>query len=320
MENKSKRRPVIVGIFVLLGLIFLIAGILVIGNIHETFKQKITLIALFDDVNGLKEGNNIWFSGVKVGTVSKLEFVENNKVRVELKVDVNSVPFIRKNSYVKLSTDGLIGNKILIIYGGTALHPTVEQGDQLGVEKTFTSDDMINTLQENNKNILAITNDLKVVSSDLSNGNGTIGKLLKEDDLYNQLNEAGTSLNHASQKANEFLSSITTYSKGLNKKGSLANELVSDTILFNSLKLSAIQFHEIIDSASAFVSSVKESANSTNAPLGLLLNDAETGTHIKQTLANLDSGSKKLDADLEALQHTFLLQRYFRKINKKNKK
>jgi phospholipid/cholesterol/gamma-HCH transport system substrate-binding protein len=293
---------------------------MVIGNLHETFKKKIALIALFDDVNGLQVGNNIWFSGVKVGTVSKLEFVENSKVRVELKVEVNSVPFIRKDSFVKLSTDGLIGNKILVIYGGTATQPTIENGDQLGVEKTFTSEDMINTLQENNKNILAITNDLKVVSNDLSNGNGTIGKLLKDDELYNQLNGAGVSLNQASQKANEFLSSINAYSKGLNKKGSLANELVSDTVLFNSLKLSAVQFHELIDSASAFVSSVKESANSTNAPLGLLLNDAETGTHIKQTIINLESGSKKLDANLEALQHTFLFRRYFRKINKKSGK
>jgi len=320
MENKSKRRPVIVGVFVFLGLVFLITGIMVIGNLHETFKKKISLTALFDDVNGLQVGNNIWFSGVKVGTVSKLEFVDHSKVRVELKVEINSIPFIRKDSFVKLSTDGLIGNKILVIYGGTATQPAIEHGDQLGVERTFTSEDMINTLQENNKNILAITNDLKVVSNDLSTGNGTIGKLLKDDELYNQLNDAGNSLNQASHKANEFLSSINAYSKGLNKKGSLANELVSDTVLFNSLKLSAIQFHELIDSASAFVSSVKESANSTNAPLGLLLNDVETGTHIKQTIINLESGSKKLDANLEALQHTFLFRRYFRKINKKNGK
>jgi phospholipid/cholesterol/gamma-HCH transport system substrate-binding protein len=76
----------------------------------------------------------------------------------------------------------------------------------------------------------------------------------------------------------------------------------------------------MIDSASTFINSVKESANSNNAPLGLLLNDAETGSHIKQTIINLESGSKKLDANLEALQHTFLFRRYFRKINKKNGK
>jgi phospholipid/cholesterol/gamma-HCH transport system substrate-binding protein len=72
MSESSKKRAVIVGSFVFIGLIFLLGGILMVGNLRETFKNKLLIVAHFDEVNGLKKGNNIWFSGVKVGIVNNL--------------------------------------------------------------------------------------------------------------------------------------------------------------------------------------------------------------------------------------------------------
>ncbi len=164
MNESPNKRAVIVGLFVFTGLAFLVAGTLMVGNLHETFTNKMEIIARFDDVAGLKKGNNVWFSGVKIGTVSNLEFFGESQVEVRLKIDKKTQQYIRKDTKVKLSSDGLIGNKILVIYGGTEKYPEVQEGDTLGVEKTFTSEDMINTLQENNKNILAITADFKTIS------------------------------------------------------------------------------------------------------------------------------------------------------------
>ena len=59
MSDSSNKRAVIVGIFVFFGLGFLIVGILAIGNLHETFKTKINVMVLFDEVSGLQKGNNI---------------------------------------------------------------------------------------------------------------------------------------------------------------------------------------------------------------------------------------------------------------------
>jgi phospholipid/cholesterol/gamma-HCH transport system substrate-binding protein len=75
MKETSNRRPVIVGLFIFLGLVFLIAGILMVGNLHETFKKKMKVVALFDDVSGLQTGNNVWFSGVK--QISIQSFIKN---------------------------------------------------------------------------------------------------------------------------------------------------------------------------------------------------------------------------------------------------
>src|ERR1035437_5247326 len=156
MNESPNRRAVIGGLFVL-------AGILVVGNLHKTFDKKIKVISRFDDVNGLQTGNNIWFSGVKIGTVNNLHFFGKSQVEVIMNSETKAQQYIRKDPKVKISSDGLIGNKILVIYGGTARSKEVQQGDTLEVEKTFSSDDMINTFQENNKNLLAITADFKTI-------------------------------------------------------------------------------------------------------------------------------------------------------------
>ena len=320
MNESSNRRSVFVGLFVILGILFLIGGILMVGNLHETFKSKMVINSLFDDVGGLQKGNNVWFSGVKIGIVSDMNFHGTSQVEVTIKVDVKAQKYIRKDSKVKISSDGLIGNKILVIYGGTTNAGQVEEGDYLGVEKTFTSDDMINTLQENNVNILAITKDFKVISKQLANGEGTIGKLLTEDEIYTHINAAAASLQLASAKAEQLTGSLATFSSNLNKKGTLANELTTDTVIFKSVKGSVLQLQHMADSASALVADLKKVASNPNSTIGVLLRNEETGARIKETIKNLESSSQKLDEDLKAAQSNFLLRRYFKKQEKEKAK
>ena len=320
MNESSNKRAVIVGLFVITGILFFIGGILMVGNLHETFKTKMEVNSLFDDVGGLQKGNNVWFSGVKIGTVSSLSFHGTSQVEVNMKIDVKAQRYIRKDSKVKLSSDGLIGNKILVIYGGTLSSGQVQEGDYLGVEKTFTSEDMINTLQENNKNILAITSDFKLISKTLAAGEGTIGKLLKDDAVYANINAATASLKLATVKADQLAGSLVTFSSNLNKKGTLANELTTDTLVFKSVKASVLQLQHMADSASAVVADLKKAAGNPHSSIGVLLRDEESGARIKETIKNLESSSQKLDEDLKAAQSNFLLRGYFKKQEKEKTK
>lgn len=319
MNESPNRRAVIVGVFVLMGILFFIGGILMVGNLHETFKTKMEIGSLFDDVGGLQKGNNVWFSGVKIGTVSTLNFHGTSQVEVMMKIDVKAQRYIRKDSKVKISSDGLIGNKILVIYGGTMSTGEVQEGDFLGVEKTFTSEDMINTLQKNNENLQSITTDFKVISKNLAAGNGTIGKFLTDDAVYANINAATASLQIASVKAQELATTLATFSKGLNKKGTLANELTTDTVVFNSVKASVMQLQQMADTASAFIANLKQAGTNPNSTIGVLLRDEASGARIKETIKNLESSSQKLDEDLKAAQSSFLLKGYFKKKAKAEK-
>ena len=320
MSESKNKRAVMVGIFLFVGLLFLLGGILMVGNLNETFKRKMKLVSLFDDVNGLQPGNNVWFSGVKIGTVSKIHFYGKSQVGVIMRIDTKDKQYIRKDSKVKIGADGLIGNKILVIYGGTSRSPEVEEGDTLSVDKTFSSEDMINTLQENNKNVLEITKDFKVISKKMANGEGTVGSLLNDKSIYNNINSATASLQDASAKAQQLMTSLEKFSSGLNKEGTLANDLVTDTVVFNSLKASVLNLQQISDTAAYFIADLKQAGSNTKTPVGVLLHDEEAGAHLKEMIKNLDSSSKKLDEDLDAARHNILLRGYFKKQEKDAKK
>lgn len=320
MQETSNKHAVLVGIFLFIGLVILLGGIIMIGNLHETFKKKMEIVSLFDDISGLQKGNNIWFSGVKIGTVSDIRFFGRSQVAVNMKIETKSQQYIRKDAKVKISSDGLIGNKILVIYGGTSMAAAVETGDTLVVEKTFTTEDMINMLQENNKNVLAITTDFKAISKHLAAGEGTLGKLLKDNTVYDNITAATISLQQASAQAQQLIHSLNTFSAGLNRQGTLANQLVTDTLVFASAKASVLQLQQVANSAGEFVTGLKEAGKNPNSTIGVLLHDEVSGAHLRTIIKNLEVSSVTLNEDLLAIQHNFLLKGYFKKKTKAAKK
>jgi phospholipid/cholesterol/gamma-HCH transport system substrate-binding protein len=106
----------------------------------------------------------------------------------------------------------------------------------------------------------------------------------------------------------------------LNNKGTLANELVTDTAVFARLKATSNQLNEASRKANEVINNlnnatlqVNSGLNNQNSPLGMLLRNEEAGADISAILANLNAGTKKLDENMEALQHNFLLRGFFKK-------
>lgn len=321
MKDSPNKRAVIVGMFVLVGILILLAGILTVGNLHTTFTKKMKVTAVFDDVNGLLPGTNIWYSGVKIGTVKTLRFYGKSQVQVEMNIDEASQQYIRKDALVKIGSDGLIGNKILIIYGGTAEAGAIVEGDTIRVAAVLSTDDVMNTLQQNNKNILAITNDFKVISKRFVDGEGTLGKLMKDESVFDNINSTTKSLQQASVRAQQLMASLSEFTAKLDDEGTLMNDLVTDTVMFKSMSASISNLQQMSDSAAVMVNNLKAASKDPNSTLGVLLHDDESGAHLKATIKNLETSSQKLDEDLELLKGSFLLRGAVkRKEKEENKK
>jgi phospholipid/cholesterol/gamma-HCH transport system substrate-binding protein len=312
MNESTHKHSIVVGLFVLIGLAILVAGVLLIGNLNRSFKNKIKIVAYFDNVNGLQKGNYIWFSGVRIGTVKSLHILRSSDVEVVMDIDSKIKQNIHKDSRVKLGNDGFIGNRILVIYGGSQEVSSVEEGDTLRFEKTLSTDDLISTLQQNNENLKSITGDFKIISRKLVEGGGTIGKLLNDNSVYSNINSAVASLQGASVKAEQVINSFADFSSGLKREGTIAYELTSDTIVFYSLKASVLNLRQITDTAALIINNLKEAESNPNTSIGVLLHDENTGVELKETIKNLNKSTEKLNVDLEALQHSFLLKGYFK--------
>ncbi len=315
MRNDNKK-SVIVGIFVLIGIIILVGGIMTLGSQQKVFVKSYKLKAVFDDVAGLQTGNNVWFSGVKIGTVNKINFYGDSQVEIEMNVDAKTRDFIRKDSKATISSDGLIGNKIIVILGGTTQAPAIEDGDRLQAVMPLDTDKMMETLQENNQNLVSITNDLKDLTGKISKGEGIIGAVLMDSVLAENFRKIISNLEQTATHSNRLTANLSNFSADLNKEGSLINDLVNDTTVFASLKQTSFELEKTSNEASAAAANFNQASsqlNSTDNAFGMLLHDEEFADYLKGTMDNMESGTYSLNESLEAMKYHWLFRGAFRK-------
>jgi phospholipid/cholesterol/gamma-HCH transport system substrate-binding protein len=323
MSTNKNKQAITVGFFVAIGLVILIIGIFTLGGQQKTFAPSINVTAVFNNVSGLQKGDNVWFSGVKVGTVKSLDFYGRSQVKVTMHVDKKAREFIRKDALAKISSEGLIGSKIVVLYGGTEPAGAIAGGENMQVEEALNPEDIMATLQTNNKNVVEITTDLKAVSKRLANGEGSLGAMLRDETLYKDLQSTVANLHKAARNSERLTKGIADYSSRLERPGTLAGDLVTDTVIMSNLRNAVEQVNQATASAAAFTDDLHDASTKlqeNNNAAGVLLNDEGVARELRSTLYNLNSSSQKLDENLEALQHNFLLRGYFRKKAKQEAK
>jgi phospholipid/cholesterol/gamma-HCH transport system substrate-binding protein len=323
MSEQNNKKQIAVGAFITIGLAILVVGIFTIGGQRKAFVRTFPLQALFEDAQGLQTGNNVWLSGIKVGTVKKVGFAGSTGIEVLMNVDRKARPYIHQDAKARISTDGLVGNKIIIIEGGSPSAPIAADNERISGQRAGGTDEMLATLQANNTNLLAITGNLKAVSKKLADGQGTLGQLINDPTLGNDLRASINNLLAASAGSDRIIRNLQNYSAGLHKPGTLAEELITDTIVFANLKSTVARLNAAANSASAFTEKIKDAGDTIakglsnpNTPVGLLLHDQETADNLQRTIKNLRVSSKELADDLEAAQHNWLLRGFFKKHDK----
>ncbi|WP_428330409.1 MlaD family protein [Mucilaginibacter sp.] len=319
MATTENKKAITVGVFLALGLLIFILGVFTLGGQQKSFAKSIHISAVFDDVAGLKKGNDVWFSGVKVGNILSIRFVGTSQVDVRMKVDQATQQYIHRNAGVRISSDGLIGNKIIVIDGGSPQAPEVQDGDILQAEKLVSTDDMLKTLQENNKNLLSITTDFKLLSHKILQGKGTVGTLLADSLMGEQLRKSMSNLQAATNSAALLAVQLNTFSTKMNTKGGFADKILTDTVTFNRIKASATQLQQAAANANVLTENLNKASNKLNTTdnaIGVLLNDPKGAVQVQSALNNLQQSSVKLNETLDAAQHNFLLRGFFKKKEK----
>lgn len=315
------------GIFVFLALVIFVLGVMTIGGQKSLFNRGAVITAFFDEVNGLSAGNNVWYAGVKVGTVKNIAFEQSGKVRVDMNIGKDYLPIIKKDAKAKVGADGFIGNKLVVLSGGGPSSPIVEDGNVIAAEKAGGMDEMLATLQENNKNLLSITNNLKTLSEGMIAGKGTVGKLFNDEQLFADLQQSVGNIKVAAANAQRMVGDVAGYTSQLNRKGSLANDLITETVIFSRLRSTVREIDALGDKANEVMASltqasqnVQQKLNDNSNSVGLLLNDRQTAEDLRATIKNLQLGTRKLDENMEALQSNFLLRGFFRKQEREKEK
>src|ERR1700722_2447435 len=107
-----------IGLFTFLGLLVLVLAIFFIGNRKNLFSSTFYVYGMFKNVSGLQVGNNVRFAGINVGVVQDINIVTDSTVRVGLTLNNNVKKFIKTDSKLSIGSDGLMGDKLVVIAPG----------------------------------------------------------------------------------------------------------------------------------------------------------------------------------------------------------
>jgi len=147
--------------------------------------------------------------------------------------------------------------------------------------------------------------------------------LLTDKKLYTELSSVLANLEIAAQHSKSFAGNVAAYTQKLQRPGTFASDIVNDTTIIPALKNVAGQLALASANAAEATGNLKDATarlKAADGPAGVLLNDEKAAADLRSTLQYLNSSSKKLDEDLEAAQHNFLLRGFFRKRAKQEAK
>src|SRR3546814_2506669 len=124
----------------------------------------------------MESGNNGWFSGVKSGTIKSIRFNNLQDVEIAMDIEASSREYVRKDAVAEIGSESFISNKLIVIKGGSANVPAIEEGDVLQAAEAGGLDAMMATLQVNNENLVEITRNFGEISGRYARGEGTIDR------------------------------------------------------------------------------------------------------------------------------------------------
>ena len=314
------------GAFVLAGLIFLVLLLYMIGRNQNMFGSNFVLIAHFENVQGLKAGNNVRYGGIDVGTVKKINILNDTMMEVVMTIDEKMKSIIHKNALTSIGTDGLVGNKVVNMVSGKQPSTAVEDGDILATKSSGDMDEMLETLGKTNNDINVIAGEMKTAMQRVNNSEALWG-LLEDKELPRQLNASVANIRLATLKANTMVNDLNSIVHDVKSGKGSAGVILTDTTLVYNLNVAILKMKTIGDSADALlheitstVSGIKTDINSGKGPVSALLKDSVMTAKISNTLDNIQEGTDGFNETMEALRHSFLLRGAFRKLDKQKEK
>lgn len=320
---KTKLENLKLGIFVIFGSALLVVGAYLIGNRQNMFGKTIPISAIFKNANGLQNGNNVRFSGINVGTVNKIEMINDTSIKVHMIIAEKMQDHIKQDAVATIGSDGLVGSMLINIVPGSGMSPHIGPGDELQTYSRVATQDMLNTLNRTNENAALLTQNLLTVTRSLTQGNGTLGRLLNDSLMANELSNTITNLKHSSSQANEMISQLNQMVRQIDLEQSTAGVLLTDSISGKKIQNTIANLEKssiALEKMSANLNSTFSQIEQGKGALNYLATDTVLVDQLQASMKNVSESVKNFNEVTEALKHNFLTRRYFKKLNRKKEK
>lgn len=293
METYTQKFKIRLGLFVIGGIALFVFAIFIIGKQKNLFNPVFMLTSTFYNVSGLQVGNNIRFSGITVGTVDDIRIINDSTVRVDMMIQKDIRKFIKSDSKVAIGSEGLIGDRLLVISQGSTDAPVVKDGQQLVSKEPVETDAIMVTVQRTAGSVEIISKQLAEIMLKVNSGQGTLGRFIHDTIIAENLNQTILDLKKTSRGLGETMDSTQDNISSIMKSFKVT---AGNTEVF-SKQLGETMVH----------------INSGTGTVGILIQDTTIAADLSQIMINLKKSSRGLDENMEALKHNFLLRGYFNK-------
>lgn len=203
METHSQNYKIRLGLFIIGGLALFTIGTFIIGKQKNLFNPVYRLHTTFYNVSGLQVGCIIRFSGTNVGTVDNVVIINDSTVKVEMLIRNEVKKFIKNDCQVAISTEGLMGSKMLVITQGSTDAPLAKSGQYLSSIEPVEIDDLIASLSLTASYVEVISLNLAEIMYNINEGKGTIGQLIKDSTFADDFNQTLMNLKSSSKSLDE---------------------------------------------------------------------------------------------------------------------
>ena len=354
MDIHTQNFKIRLGLFVVGGLTLFILAIFIIGKQKNLFNPVFKLTSTFSNVSGLQVGNNVRFSGINVGSVDNITIVNDTTVRVDMVLKTDVLQFIKSDCKVTLGSDGIIGDKLIIILPGSTNAPLAKEGQRLESIQTIEKNAIMARLDATTANVEDISKQISDITDHINTGNGTLNMLIQDSILATNLNQTIANLNTFSKglngsaimmaslkktanNAQDISHQLALIMNKINKGEGMLGQLIQDTLMVKNLNQTILNFKKSsqgltgTDSVMAKLNITASNAmiiseqltktmhdiNKGNGTLGRLIRDTTFAENLNQTMINLRTSSKGLDENMTAVKHNFLFRGYFEKQKRK---
>jgi phospholipid/cholesterol/gamma-HCH transport system substrate-binding protein len=258
-----------VGLLILLAIVILGVAAVKLGQAANLFSERYELVALLPNASGLREGGSVTVAGQLSGIIESIEFLPadgdtTQNLKVTMKVDERTREQIRSDSRVKVRTMGLLGDKTLDISPGTVPNAILDPGDTLAVEPSLDYEQVLSQAAGAVGDMVQLTADLRAITGGLVRGEGTMGQLLSNRTLYDEL--AGT------------LTRTNTLLSRLQQPGGTFGRLLDDPALYERM----VRLTGALDT-------LMRTMASSEGTLGKLMRDDTLYTRLTSIAASADS-------------------------------
>lgn len=296
----KKTSTVKIGIFIFLGVAILVLAVFLIGDKSALFSSTFSVKAYFNDVQGLKTGATVLLSGIDVGSVSDIEILDRSgKVEVTMDIVEDVRQFIKTDTEASIETEGLVGNKVVVLKIGSASAEQIKKGGTIKSKEPISFAQVIEETQGIMQYTKEMTRDLAEIVGRVNRGEGSIGKLLVDEELY----ENATQL---TESADQSLQAIT-------------KEINDLTVLFTELGTGVENVVDNVNKAVLNTDSLIAGIKEGKGVLGQLIVsgsnfDTAFATAVKNITATTEDtrlAASRLAENMEALKHNWLFKAYF---------